>query len=175
MAIQYKKLGVMEVLQKDLKAFHLYSYSSPSLNYFKKVIEDVLELMGKEEKVEDVVAYGLFLKPCEYFKQDYAEFGWDKIPGDLVNGSYMDKEAYVLKFIENLLLNNEEKPEWMLYAEDHPDAFGIEKPNYLIAVPRDIEYKKLIQDLLQFLYFSVKTNVEVNPSYFQGIMRNQFS
>lgn len=152
-----------EIVNTTNHNLSIYTYSYNALHNFENVMENVLKLLDSTMKVQDVVGYGLFLMPCEYFQTDYTDFTGE-VPGDLKNGTYQDRETYVMNLITEILNNNVQKPEWMLYAEDQDDACGNAKPTFMITLPKIVQFQDLINSLGTFLYQSINIKVINNQN-----------
>ena len=142
----------------------IYLYQGNAAPLARAVVANVLTLTRSSYTVDDVMAAGVFLQPCEYFEQDYSEFN-KEWPWQLKTGNWQAREAFVNQQIEALLESGDEKPEWMLYAEDAPDRYGMPKPTYLVLYPKRPEFSALLSSLTDFLNRGVDVDIAWNPQF----------
>lgn len=146
---------IVNTTNHDLK---IYTYSYHALRTFENVMKNVLKLLDSTMNVKDVVGYGIFLMPCKYFETDYTDFTGE-VPGDLKNGTFYDRETFVMNLIDEILNDKIQKPDWMLYAEDQSDSCGNVQSTFIFTAAKIPQFKELIDSLTDFLYKSLNIKV----------------
>lgn len=135
----------------------VFTYSSGCISSFKELVQEIFDIFSYPCTTDDAFYYGVF---C--VNTTYAFFEWDKfntgtleIPMILsADTSYLsEKINYVNNIIEQVLIGNIEKPEWMIYVEQEFSCYDCNSPStFLYVKEKDEKYKKLGDLLIKFLY-----------------------
>ena len=144
-------------------------YSQPSIEEAKKLIDTFLETFGiLTLKADDLFYYGVF---CSV--NNYASYDWHQlymignvqfeIPPVFISvcSTIKEKVNYVKMAINEVLRGEIKKPEWMTFIEMETDnGYCSSQPsNFLRLLPKEEKYKKLGEQLIQYLYSPNRTSV----------------
>lgn len=129
----------------------IYTYQD-NVKEAKELLQEVLNLVGNNEKVEDVFNIAVFLE--EDYYSDFFEYAEDEefeIPSDFPEHNWKKQNQYISNAIEKVLKGEIDKPQWMKDAEEREDWSGYTHPTSLYITAKDDKYKALAEKALSFL------------------------
>jgi len=103
----------------------------------KELLQEVLNLVGNKEKVDDVFYIDTFLEEEEIYLDYLPEM-------DSYHREYPEREKLFETIKEDIFTGKMKKPEWMKECEE-------EKPTSLHIVPKNGKYEELAKKTLKFL------------------------
>lgn len=115
----------------------IFTYSGGSLQAVKDLVNEMLKVFGETKTFDDLFFAGVFAKDTYIYKE------FEGFP----EGTDLDK------LIEDILTGKEEKPKWMIEAEESDSCCDYYSPSstlYLTA--KDEKYSELANKLLKYLY-----------------------
>ena len=144
-------------------------YSQPSVEEVKELIDTFLETFGiLTLKADDLFYYGVFCSINNYVSYDWHQLYMIgnvqfEIPPVFISvcSSIKEKVNYVKMTINEVLRGEIKKPEWMTFIEMETDnGYCNSQPsNFLRLLPKEEKYKKLGEQLIQYLYSPNRTSV----------------
>lgn len=135
-----------------------YTYSDKSLEALERLIDKIAEVFHLDVSLKEMFYTGVFCKSNVYANYfDQAEvYDCLNVPDELVNFSSTPKsrESYVDGVIDQIMLGQVKKPEWMVYVEAHATCGEYERQpsTYLRLYPKNRKYSALGDTILAFLY-----------------------
>lgn len=145
-------------MARTLKSFTVI-YSSESVEPVKKLVNTFLDTFhcNPELNFDDLFYVGVFCKP-----ETYANYqGWDEFPCDVyiptvltsITSTNDERLEFVDKTMNNILLGEEIKPEWMVQVEALEMCENMFAPStFLYLKPKDEKFVELGERLIEFLY-----------------------
>ena len=122
----------------------------------KELLQEVLNIAGNGEKVEDVFIIGVFLNyPGDYF--DYVlDRGPEEreeidIPKEVLDMGWKEQVQYVKDLIVKIMNKEIEKPQWMIDEEERENWACYKNSTSLYIKAKDMKYMPLVQKALRFL------------------------
>lgn len=131
----------------------IFTYSDGSVEPAKKLIDEILKLMGSELKSDDIFFIDTFVEGDYYTEQLYEgddsclpegfeELGWQE-KSEIVRGIVSESIEKVLR--------GDERPQWMIDADNGQYEY-YDYPTVLYITPKDDRYIPLAEKLNKFLY-----------------------
>lgn len=137
---------------------YTFIYSSPSIEPFQELVNEILLLSNTRLSVNDIFDYGVFCKEETYANYEH----WDEapesldIPYELTNPCSVprDRVNYVHNIIDEIIRGEIDKPSWMIYVEmeDVCNQYEQAPSTFLYISVKDKKYEVLAGKLLDFLY-----------------------
>lgn len=133
-------------------------YSSPSIEAFKNLIQEMLKTFSIPLNSNDFAYYGVFCKPETYAFYKHWDDAPDSLDVPLILKNPLEipntKLMYVKSEINKILINGDKKPEWMFYVEeeDNFSKYCLAPSTFLYIRPKHEKYRNLCEKLTEFLY-----------------------
>jgi hypothetical protein len=132
--------------------------SQPSIEALENLMSKFFDTFGMTYNIDDLFYYGVFCKPQTYTNYHFDtsdDYDFD-IPDVLtaICSNYDEKLNYVNHIIEQVMKKEIVKPEWMKYIELNMNCNEFEQApsTFLQIIPKQPQYEKLAQGLIDFLY-----------------------
>lgn len=122
----------------------IYTYQN-STSEAKALIQEILNLIGNYEKVDDLFYIGSFCDLDIYY--NHLENDEDELPDDYSS----DDETYVERVFEKVLKGEIKKPDWMERAEGSENYSRYNPSSYLTILAKDAKYENLAKKIITFL------------------------
>jgi len=130
----------------------IYTYQN-NIKEAKELLQEILDLMGEDKKVNDLFNITTFLDDIEYYTNYLEELEEDdvELPENYPTEGWKEQKKYIENIIEKVLEEEMDKPDWMKTAEDHEDWSGYTYPTSLYISSKEEKYNTLIEKALAFL------------------------
>lgn len=120
----------------------IFTYSEGSLPALKELVNEMLKTFGMSETFDDVFYAGVF------FEEDYHYIKF-------INNHCPELEMVDYNYLKDLkhkiLIGEEEKPDWMIEAEEY-ENYDYRKSTILEIIPKNPKDSKLAKLLIDYLY-----------------------
>jgi len=122
----------------------IYTYSEDSESAVKDMVNEMLKVLGHEDKSFDDLFYsGVFLSDNYVYLESA-----DKVPEEFL---HFNNEGFS-EFIKKVIKGELKKPEWMSDVEEEEDWNCFRPDTSLYLIPKDEKYEKLGNTIIKFLY-----------------------
>lgn len=148
-----------------------FIYSSPSIEALKTLMDEILLVFGINLNIDDIFYYNIFCREETYANYQHWDEAPEKlsIPFELTNicSTQSERIEYVRSVIKDIIINNADKPDWMIYVEMEEKCTEYELPpsTFLYIIPKEEKYQQLADKLVDFLYSPNLINVIKDKSY----------
>jgi hypothetical protein len=137
--------SIVDVITNSSTVIYTYQDSKVEAT---ELLQEILNLIGDDSKVEDLFFIGTFCDADVYTEK----ISRDKynMPEDYPSG-YKEQYKYIDNIIERILKGEIEKPKWMEDAETNEDYDCFNPNTNLIIIPKNEKYNTLAKKMINFL------------------------
>lgn len=129
----------------------IYVYQD-SVKQAKELLQEILNLLGEEKKVDDLFYIDTFLEDIDHYTsrlderdgyEDENTYKYKSLP------NWSEQNEFMLDIIQKVLTEQMERPEWMKDAEKGQNCYDPDLSLYIEA--KDSKYDELVKKMLLFL------------------------
>ena len=139
--------SIVDVITNSSTVIYTYQNSTKEA---KELLQEILNLMGEDKKVDDLFNIGVFLESVDYYTEHIEEDDDEEMPADYPD-DYKEQNKYIEDLIESILKGEIDKPAWMTKLEEGENYMGFSYPTSLYISPKDVKYDALAKKMLVFL------------------------
>ena len=137
--------SIVDVITNSSTVIYTYQNSTKEA---KELLQEILNLIGNNETVEDSFYVDTFLDDDQYV--DYSDASGNDFPEDFPE-DYKDQYSYVRKTKEKIMKGEIERPIWMKKIEEREIYDGWMPDVNLYIMPKSYKYTGLAEKMLKFL------------------------
>ena len=141
--------SIVDVITNSSTVIYTYQDSTKEA---KELLQEILNLMGEDKKVDDLFNIGVFLSSTEYYTEhiDESEDDEEEIPANYPD-DYKAQNKYIEDLIESILKGEVVKPAWMKLIEEGTNYNDFPYPTSLYISSKEAKYDALAKKILAFL------------------------